>query len=348
MAVELQIHERILADLQDGVLTLDLEGRLITINPAAGRLLGLAPAAVTGRTYAEVFLLEEAFEPLNEVLLQALYEPAVTHEREVALVLPDGAAADLMVRTTLLRGETDDPGGIIVLLADLSGERKRRKLKRLFGSYIDPRIVERLLDQADRIDEGSRQVATIAFLDLQGFTRLSEILPPSAIVDFLNVYLEEMSLPISANQGVTDKYIGDGIMAFWSPVFAPQGEPAVLACRAALQQRAQLDGLRARIRQEFKLLSGVEEIEVRCGIATGEVIAGSLGPQHARTYTVIGDAVNLAARLETANKRLGTRILVAEATRERADDRFRFRPHGTIELPGRARTETVHELVGER
>jgi PAS domain S-box-containing protein len=346
LAVELQIHERILADLQDGVLTLDLEGRLITINPAAARLLDLAPAEVTGRTYAEVFLLEEAFEPLNEVLLQALYEPAVTHEREVELALPVGVR-DLMVRTTLLRGEGEDPGGIIVLLADISEERKRRKLKRLFGSYIDPRIVERLIDQADQIDEGSRQVATIAFLDLQGFTRLSEQLPPSGIVAFLNAYLEEMSAPIGANQGVTDKYIGDGIMAFWSPVFTPLGEPAVLACRAALAQRARLDELRARIRAEFSLGEGAAEIEIRCGIATGEVIAGSLGPQHARTYTVIGDAVNLAARLEAANKRLGTRILVSEATHAQAEGSFRFRPHGVIELPGRARTEAVFELLAE-
>ncbi|WP_051329143.1 adenylate/guanylate cyclase domain-containing protein [Geminicoccus roseus] len=347
MAAELQIHERILADLQDGVLTLDLEGRLITLNPAAARLLDLVPAEVTGQTYAEVFLLDEAFEPLNEVLLQALYEPAVTHEREVVLSLPAGIR-DLMVRTTLLRGEAEDPGGVIVLLADISGERKRRKLKRLFGSYIDPRIVERLIDQADQIDEGSRQTATIAFLDLQGFTRLAERLAPSDIVAFLNAYLEEMSAPIGANQGVTDKYIGDGIMAFWSPVFAPAGDPAVLACRAALAQRAKLPDLRERIRREFKVLAEAEAIEIRCGIATGEVIAGSLGPQQARTYTVIGDAVNLAARLEAANKRLGTRILVSEATHAQAADRFAFRPHGTIELPGRARTETVFELLDER
>ena len=347
MRVELQIHERILGDLQDGVLTLDLEGRIITMNPAGGRLLSLDPAEAIGRSYAEVFFLDEAFEPLNEVLLQAIYEPAVTHEQEVVLDLAVGQR-DLMVRTTLLHGEADNPGGVIAVLSDISEERKRQKLKRLFGSYIDPRIVERLIDQAGEIDEGSRQLATISFLDLQGFTRLSELLPPSGIVAFLNAYLEEMSAPIGANQGVTDKYIGDGIMAFWSPVFTPVGEPAVMACRAALAQRAQLAALRERIKREFKLLSEAEVVEIRCGIATGEVIAGSLGPKSARTYTVIGDAVNLAARLEAANKRLGTRILVSEATHERAAGSFVFRPHGTIELPGRARTEVVFELVEER
>jgi len=343
LAVELQIHERILADLQDGVMTLDLEGRLITINPAAARLLDLDATSAIGRSYAELFFLDEAFEPLNEVLLKALYEPAVTHEREVTLEL--ATVRDLLVRTTLLRGDGEDPGGVIVLLADISVERQRRKLKSLFGSYIDPRIVERLIAQADQIDEGSRQEATIAFLDLQGFSYLAEELPAAGIVAFLNAYLEEMSAPIGAHHGVTDKYIGDGIMAFWSHLFTPQGEPAVLACRAALAQRARLRDLQARVRDQFGL--SADAIEIRCGIATGEVIAGSLGPHHARTYTVIGDAVNLAARLEAANKRLGSRILVSEATHAQAESQFRFRPHGVIELPGRARTERVFELLGE-
>ena len=343
-----EIHARILADMRDGIVTLDLQGRITTVNPAAGELLGIDSAEALGRTYAELFLTEEAFEPLSELVLEAIYEPTVTHSGEISLALPGGTRT-LLVRTTLLRGERESQRGVIVVLSDLSEQRKRRKIKRLFGAYLDPRIVARLLEGADRLDDASRATATIAFLDLQGFTRLAELLTPGDLVLTLNAYLEEMSAPIGASRGVTDKYIGDGIMAFWSPVFAPESEPAVLACRAALAQRGRLPALRERLRRQVGLSSGLADaLEIRCGIATGEVVAGSIGPEHARAYTVIGDAVNLAARLEAANKTLGTRILVAEATRERAGDHFAFRPHGRIQVPGRHRPEAVFELTGER
>jgi PAS domain S-box-containing protein len=340
------VYAQILADMRDGVLTLDLAGQIITFNAAAGQLLGLDPAAVIGRTYAELFLTEAAYEPLNDLVLEAIYDPSTTHTRELELQL-EHACPTMLVRTTLLRGPVG-PRGVIVVLSDLSEQRKRRKLKRLFGAYVDPRIVARLLEQADRIGAGTWETATIAFVDLVGFTRLCELLGPSDVVRFLNAYLEEMAGPIDAHDGVTDKYMGDGIMAFWTPGFAPGGDPAVLACRAALDQRRALERLRFRMREELALPAEAASVEIRCGIATGEVLAGSIGSARSRSYTVIGDAVNVAARLEAANKVLGTHILVAEATRERAGDEFRFRAHGKVELPGRGRPESVFELEGER
>ena len=339
------IYGQILADMRDGVLTLDLAGRIITFNAAAGRLLGLEPTATLGRSYAELFVDDPAFESLSDLVLEAIYDPSTTHSREIELKLAH-ACPTLFVRTTLLRGG-DGARGVIVVLSDVSEQRKRRKLKRLFGSYVDPRIVARLLDQADRIGAGSWETATIAFVDLVGFSHLCELLRPADLVRFLNAYLEEMAGPIDAHDGVTDKYMGDGIMAFWTPGFAPSGDPAVLACRAALDQRRALERLRTRMREELDLPIEAA-VEIRCGLATGEVLAGSIGSARSRSYTVIGDAVNLAARLEVANKVLGTHILVAAATYEQARDQFRFRPHGPIELPGRARPEAVFELEGER
>ncbi len=341
-----EIYAQILANMRDGVLTLDLAGRVITFNPAAGRLLGVAPETAAGQSFAELFCADPAFEQLGELVLQAIYEPSVTHSREIDLALP-GASRTLLVHTTLLAGR-GEARGVIVVLSDMSEQRKRRKLKRLFGAYVDPRIVERLVAQSDRLEAASREATTIAFLDMQGFTPIAERLGAADLVRLLNAYLEEMSIPVGSNQGVTDKYIGDAIMAFWSPVFVREGEPAALACRAALAQRERLGTLRHRLRHELNLPIEHDAIETRCGIATGEVLAGSIGPEHARNYTVIGDAVNLAARLEAANKALGTCILVAAATREGASDGFVFRSHGAIELPGRSRPEPVFELVGSR
>ena len=346
-----EIYAPVLAHLRDGVVTLDLAGRIITFNPAAGVLLDTAPEAALGQPFAELFFADPAFEALSELVLEAIYEPSVTHSREIHLILPT-VSRTLLVHTTLLAGRGGGGGGeargVIVVLSDLSEQRKRRKLKRLFGAYVDPRIVERLVAQADHLEAASREATTIAFLDMEGFTRIAERLGAADLVRLLNTYLEEMSIPVGANQGVTDKYIGDAIMAFWSPVFVREGEPAALACRAALAQRQRLGPLRHRLRQELDLPLEHDAIETRCGIATGYVLAGSIGPEHARNYTVIGDAVNVAARLEAANKALGTRILVAASTRERAGDDFVFRSRGTIDLPGRSRPEPVFELVGER
>jgi adenylate cyclase len=111
--------------------------------------------------------------------------------------------------------------------------------------------VERLVAQSDRLEAASREATTIAFLDMQGFTPIAERLGAADLVRLLNAYLEEMSIPVGSNQGVTDKYIGDAIMAFWSPVFVREGEPAALACRAALAQRERLGTLRHRLRHEL-------------------------------------------------------------------------------------------------
>src|SRR3954447_25605592 len=173
-----EIHARILADMRDGIVTLDLQGRITTVNPAAGELLGIDSAEALGQTYAELFLTEEAFEPLSELVLEAIYEPTVTHSGEISLALPGGTRT-LLVRTTLLRGERESQRGVIVVLSDLSEQRKRRKIKRLFGAYLDPRIVARLLEGADRLDDASRATATIAFLDLQGVTRLGRLRRPA-------------------------------------------------------------------------------------------------------------------------------------------------------------------------
>ena len=217
------VYAQILADMRDGVLTLDLAGQIITFNAAAGQLLGMEPAAVIGRSYAELFVADAAYEPLSDLVIEAIYDPTTTHSREIELCLPQGCPT-LLVRTTLLRGPAG-PRGVIVVLSDLSEQRKRRKLKRLFGTYVDPRIVARLLEQADRIGAGTWETATIEFVDLVGFTRLCELLAPADLVRFLNAYLEEMAGPIDAHDGVTDKYMGDGIMAFWDAGLRPWRRP---------------------------------------------------------------------------------------------------------------------------
>jgi adenylate cyclase len=232
--------------------------------------------------------------------------------------------------------------------SDVTEQRKRKKIKRLFGEYMDPRIVERLLHEGEIRTGGIRQRTTISFCDLEGFTRLGEQLAAEQLIALVNIYLAVMSVPIGKHRGVTDKFIGDAIMAFWGPPFTSADDTAIEACHAALEQRAALGELRRRIAEELKLPVEAKRIELRCGIATGEVVAGSVGSKQSRNYTVIGDSVNVAARLEHANKALGSRILVCEETRQRAGAAFDFREIDTIVMRGRAQPERVFELVARK
>ncbi|MEX2296800.1 MAG: adenylate/guanylate cyclase domain-containing protein [Dongiaceae bacterium] len=344
------IYENILVNMADGVISLDLQGQVTTFNPAAGRILAMNPDDVVDRTYAEIFFEDPGLDDFNELVLKAIYESETTHSQEIEIAR-SGERRNLTVSTTFLRtgaGEDAEKLGVIVVLSDVTEERKRKKIKRLFGEFVDPRIVDTIIRQVDIDDAGVRQPMTILFCDLEGFTRLAEGLAADQLIRFVNIYLTVMSEPVARHGGVTDKYIGDAIMAFWGPPFTDRTSHAIQACRAALDQRQRLDELRRQVAAEIGPDVDVSRIDMRCGLATGEVVAGSVGPRQSRNYTVIGDPVNVAARLEAANKELGVRILVSEDTWRDAQEGFEFRELDRLALRGRSREERVFELLGAR
>ena len=202
--------------------------------------------------------------------------------------------------------------------------RHKEKMRETFGRYIDPRVVEGLIDrQSLAATDGQRRVMTVLFCDMKGFTSLSEGMTPQGLVKVMNHYLSTMSGPIRSHHGIIDKYIGDAIMAYWGPPFTENGEQARLACLAAIE----MAGRGAALRTELPELLGVRtvpsECDVRIGIATGEVLVGSIGSEFMMSYTVMGDAVNLASRLENVNKVYGSHCLVSEAAIDRGRRRHR-------------------------
>ena len=135
------VYRNVLANMADGVMTLDLGGRIVTFNPAAGRMLGLDPDAVIGHLYAEIFFDDPGLDDFNELVLKAVYEQELSHHRELD-VTRDGARRTLAASTSFLREDGPEGGaplGVITVFNDVTERRKRRKLKRLFGEYIDPR-----------------------------------------------------------------------------------------------------------------------------------------------------------------------------------------------------------------
>ncbi|MBJ3776339.1 adenylate/guanylate cyclase domain-containing protein [Acuticoccus mangrovi] len=342
------ISERILESMRDGVVSIDLTGRIITFNGAAGRILGKKPEDVLGRSFAEEFLAEESFDDFNEVVFKAVYEAATTHSIEIALKV-DGQRTDLVVASSFLTMEGEDGEeqrfGVVVVFSDTTEERKRRKIKRLFGEYVDPRIVDRILS-SEEASRSRRGDMTISFADMRDFTGWSERLDADALVDLLNRFLTAMTEPIGAAGGITDKYIGDAVMACWGPPFTDDAGQARDALNAALGQMEAIAPLRAELAAEG--VAGAERMDAVVGVATGDVLSGDIGPPSSRNFTVIGNAVNLAARLQEAAKLYGQHILVADDTAERAGSGFVFREIDRITVRGSHRPVRVYALLGRQ
>ncbi len=225
--------------------------------------------------------------------------------------------------------------------------RHKERLRETFGRYVDPRVVEGLIDrQSSTASDGERRVMTVLFCDMKGFTSLSEGMTPRGLVKVMNHYLSTMSGPIRNHRGIIDKYIGDAIMAYWGPPFTEDSEQARLACLAAVEMADRGAALRTELPELIGVRTVPSDCEVRIGIATGEVLVGSIGSEFMMSYTVMGDAVNLASRLENANKIYGSHSLASEAAIIAAGDAIESREIDRLIVVGQTHPETVFEIIG--
>ena len=226
--------------------------------------------------------------------------------------------------------------------------RHKERIRETFGKYVDPRVVEGLIDRPTLAVEGQRRVMTVLFCDVKGFTSASEGMTPQGLVKVMNRYFSVMSAPIRDHGGIIDKYIGDAIMAYWGPPFTEDADQARLASLAALEMLARV----ASLRSEFPEILGVRSLpisfDIRIGIATGEALVGSIGSELMMSYTVMGDTVNLASRLEGANKVYGSRVLVSEATVAGAADAIEAREIDRVVLLGQTEPQAVFEIMGRK
>jgi class 3 adenylate cyclase len=227
--------------------------------------------------------------------------------------------------------------------------RHKEKMRETFGRYIDPRVVEGLIErQSLTATDGQRRVMTLLFCDMKGFTSLSEGMTPQGLVKVMNHYLSTMSGPIRSHRGIIDKYIGDAIMAYWGPPFTEDDEQARLACLAAIDMTDRVPTLRTELPELLGVRNVSSDCDVRIGIATGEVLIGSIGSEFMMSYTVMGDAVNLASRLEGANKIYGSHALVSEPTVTAAGDAIEFREIDRLVVVGQTHPVAVFEIIGRK
>lgn len=245
----------------------------------------------------------------------------------------------------------DEIGQLAYTFNHMTQELKANsQVKELFGKYVDPRIVDSLLVEENDVRpfEGNKQEKTIFFSDVKGFSGMSEVLTPAGLVKLINRYYSYMTEPILMEKGVIDKYVGDSIMAFWGPPFTGEENYAELACHAALAQFQQLDKLNASLPEILGFRKGIPEFEIRVGLATGNVVAGNIGSENAKSYTVMGDTVNIASRLESLNKQYNTRILIDERTRDRMGQGFVVRELDRVTVAGKDEATGIFELFAAK
>jgi adenylate cyclase len=266
-----------------------------------------------------------------------------------------GALRQLVVRTRAIEAGADSEP-LSILTRDEVGElalsfnrmveelRTRERIKDTFGKFVDPRIVTRLIGSG--AEQAERRTLTIFFSDIKGFSGISEQLTASAVVNLLNSYFGTVAEIIHAHRGFIDKYIGDAVMAFWVSPFSAGDDHASDACLAALAQQEAIVLLRAQLPEITGMRRNPPELAIRMGIATGEAVVGTIGSDSSRSYTVIGDTVNLASRLESINKLYGTSLILSEETYRMAQQVIEARELDLVTVAGKTEPVRIYEAMG--
>lgn len=220
-------------------------------------------------------------------------------------------------------------------------EREKRKIKGQFGNYVSPELVRLMEDDPEAMQVGGRKKElTVFFSDVRGFTSISENLDPEKLVELMNAYFDPMTEIIRESKGTVDKFIGDAIMAFWgAPVTLD--DHADRAVGAAVAMLFELDKLRADFAQKR-----LPPIDIGMGLNTGQMVVGNMGTDKIKAYTVMGDAVNLGARLESLTKKYGIRLMISDFTfKSLTPGKFVSRNLDTIQVVGKSEAVTVHHIM---
>jgi adenylate cyclase len=328
-------NESILKSLSNGVITLDQQLIIAKVNEAAQRILGLSSELLVDRPAEQVFGNRNPW--ITRSLEFVARMGATDYHADTDLMLSDGAAAAVNLTAAPFFDTDGKSIGSMLVLEDITREKRVRNT---MARYVAKEVVDRLLTSGDDVLQGNALVATVLFSDIRRFSMLSEAMTPRNTVTMLNEYFTEMVEVIFTHGGMLDKYLGDGLMAiFGAPVTgSDDADNALFVANDMIRALGRYNARRAE--------RGDAPIEIGIGLATGEVLAGSVGPMKRMEYTVIGDNVNLAARLESANKYYGTAVLLAGSTVAALKSPAALRRLDLIQVKGKLRPTWVYEALG--
>jgi adenylate cyclase len=338
LIAERNFDENIMRSMAGGVVAIDSAWRITKINRAAGAILGLDETTLAGSD-ARPFVAGT-----NSVLVEEV--DAVLRGGESKLLLDyDLAVADRTVRAVNLsivplEGDSTNsiPAGVLVVIEDLSSEKRLQGAMRRF---LTQEVVDQVMGREDGLLFGTACTASVLFADVRNFTGLAERLTPRETVETLNELFGELFEAVAAHDGVLDKFLGDGVMAVYGAPLS-RGSDAVNAVSSALAMIDALVAINARRRSR-----GAPELQLGLGVTTGEVVAGTIGSPKRMDYTVIGDSVNLASRLQELTRDYGIDLLVCERTAALVEGRFKVRLVDRIRVRGRATACAIYTVLAD-
>ncbi len=326
-------NEAMLESMSNGLITLDAAGKIATCNAACARILKVSGPAIINRPAAELFAGE------NQWVMGKLQLVMDTQQQQTVVDAPlkiqeERLSVNLTVQP-LLNIDQKRIGSMIVI-EDISTEKR---LKSTMSRYMDPAIADRLLATGTELLGGSSVECTVLFSDIRGFTTLTEQLGPQGTVALLNEYFTLMVDCIQHESGMLDKFIGDAIMAAFGIPVAHEDDTD-RAVRASISMIETLNKWNLQRAADGRL-----PVNIGIGLNTDTVVSGNIGSNKRMDFTIIGDGVNLAARLESACKQYGSKILISEFTMRKLKGTYRLREIDLVVVKGKTRPVAIYEVL---
>ncbi len=327
--------ESMLESMSNAVVTFDEEGTIVTCNAAGLRIFKVDASDMIDKKDEEFFVEENTF------VVDRLRTVRETNEGDIFLdaslkIGADKEETSVNITTLPLLDKDSKAIGTMIMLEDISSEKR---MKSTMSRYMDPGLADKLMGGGEEILGGQSSEATVLFSDVRSFTTLSEELGAQGIVSLLNEYFTVMVDCLNDEGGMLDKFIGDAIMAIFGTPFPHEDDPD-RAVRCAIDMMVKLREFNAK-----RIEKGLMAIDIGIGINTDSIVSGNIGSPKRMDYTVIGDGVNLAARLESGTKQYGAHILISEFTFRQLKGTYRTRAMDHVVVKGKTEPVGIYEVM---
>lgn len=329
------LMDNIFSSIASGVLTADTDNKITLCNQAAENILGQRSSDLVG------YSIDSALAYLGSDIIEKINKAKKSDRHIIGLesnpILPKRGPVTISLNLSPLKDADQSTEGVAIVLEDLTEKKRLEAQRRLFERMVSPAVIEQLDPYKLQLG-GKRTEITILFVDIRGFTGFSEGINPEFLVTVLNKYLATAAEAVLIRGGTIDKFMGDGIMA-WFNAPIPQSDHTLRAIRAALDIKQSINRLQETLSHEFRLSIGA-------GIHFGEAVLGLVGTEKRMEYTAIGDSVNTAKRIQE-NAAAG-QILISSRAYEQVSEHINVRQLEPISVKGKRQPLTVYELIAER